>query len=587
MPYLRPALPFLLLVAATLAAYANACPDTLVIDDKLFAGHERFADLSRLTDFFRETAWAAAGANEMLYRPLLMVSVSFDAALFGERVAAWHLVNVLLHVIATLLVYLLLLQLLRQSEPQNESSVLIALLAALVFGVHPIHTEVVNSIFNRSALLAAIGITAGLWWLLRYVDSRPVLAWTGVWLVYWFVLFSRESGVVLPALAVTLVWIYSNGGFPTKLKRCLPALLLAVPLLVYLAMRARAIIPPMPLETGEAGDLLGVAQLAASGRVLEWNSVMTVAGVWLDSLRLMVWPAPLLLYRARPDEALQIAGLFVHLGLLSAALYLFWRRRYGLITGLAIFYIALLPASRLFGSDGTSPHLAERYLYEPSIGIAVLLAFGLRYLLRRGDRLLAAAPVVLAVLLLTPVTWARNSQWSDEVGLLEHDYRNGVRTSSSLRLLTAAHLHNRNYARVIELCSANEEARRQRSQLGVHCGTGYAMAGDLQRAEQVFLEAASGGAGTIRAHSNLARLYLNQGRRDEARAQFEETIRIEPNPAVRAYRKGLMLVSLYPEDRARLLEARTHFEEALRLQPRLRLAINALEQLEGRLAQLP
>jgi protein O-mannosyl-transferase len=456
MPYLRPALPFLLLVAATLAAYANAWPDTLVIDDKLFAGHERFADLSRLADFFRETAWAAAGANEMLYRPLLMVSVSIDAALFGERVAAWHLVNILLHVIATLLVYLFLLQLLRLSEPRNESSVLIALLAALVFGVHPIHSEVVNSIFNRSALLSASAVTAGLWWLLRHVEARPVLAWTGVWLAYWFALFSRETGAVLPALAVVLVWIHSSGGFGAKFKRCLPALLMAVPLLVYLAMRARAVIPAMPLDAGEGGDLLGVAQLAASGRVLEWNSVTAVAGVWLDALRLMVWPAPLLLYRTRPDEALQIAGLFVHLGLVSAALYLYWRKRYGLITGLAIFYITLLPASRLFGSDGTPPHLAERYLYEPSIGIAVLLAFGLRYLLRRGDRLLAAAPVVLAVLLLTPLTWARNGQWSDEVGLLEHDYRNGVRTSASLRLLTSAHLHK------TQLCPRDRAVQRER-----------------------------------------------------------------------------------------------------------------------------
>ena len=62
-----------------------------------------------------------------------------------------------------------------------------------------------NSIFNRSILFVAIGSTAGLWWLLRYLDSRPLLAWTGIWLAYWFVLFSRETGIVLPALALGLV----------------------------------------------------------------------------------------------------------------------------------------------------------------------------------------------------------------------------------------------------------------------------------------------------------------------------------------------------------------------------------------------
>lgn len=595
MPDLRPVLPFLLLAAAALAAYANAWPDTLVVDDKLFAGHERFADLSRLGDFFRESAWAAGGANESLYRPLLMVSVAVDAALFGDRFAAWHLVNVFLHVLATLLVYLLLRQLLRLSAAPDEPGALVALLAALVFAVHPVHAEVVNSIFNRSELLAAVGSAGGLWWLLRYLHARPALAWSGIWLAYCFVLFSRETGIVLPALAVTLVWIHTEGSFGAKARRCLPALAMTAPGLVYLALRARAVAPPLslplslpgPQDALAADDPLGVSRLLASGGILQWDSVMHVAGIWLDALRLMVWPRPLLLYHPGPDQATQIAGLLLHLGLLAAALYLYRRKRPGLLAGLAIFYIALLPSSRLIGSDGAIPHLAERYLYLPSIGLALLLALGLRYLLRRGDRLLAAAPAVLAVLLLTPQTWARNADWSSEVALHEHDYRNGVRAWGSLRLLTAAHLLERNYDRVVEVCRANENAQRESGQLGVHCGTAYALSGDPQQAEQAFLAATEDPASRTRAHSNLARLYLTQGRRDEARAQFELAVESERHPATRAYREGLMLASLYPEDRARLLEARAHLEEALRLQPRLELAISELEQVEHKLERLP
>jgi tetratricopeptide (TPR) repeat protein len=414
-----------------------------------------------------------------------------------------------------------------------------------------------------------------------------VLAWTGVWLAYWFVLFSRETGIVLPALAVALVWIYSSGGLREKVLRCLPALLMVVPLLVYLAMRAQAVTPPMPSEAGEWGDLLGVTDLAGSGRFLQFRYLFQMAGVWLDGLRLTLWPRPLLLDHPRPDEVLRIAGLFVHLGLLAAALLLYRRKRYGLISGLAIFYINLLPASRLFGSAGGSPHLAERYLYEPSIGLAVLLAFGLRDLLRRGDRLLAAAPAVLAVFLLLPITWARNAEWSDEVALLEHDYRHGVRSRSSLRLLTSAHLLERNPARAVEVCRENEGVQRLSGQLSVHCGAAYALSGDMQQAEQAFLRAASDADSRTRAHSNLARLYLTQGRQDAARAQFEMAIESEVNPAIRAYRRGLMLVRLNPKERGKLLEARAHFEEALRLQPRRALALDARGQVDRSRAQLP
>jgi tetratricopeptide (TPR) repeat protein len=205
----------------------------------------------------------------------------------------------------------------------------------------------------------------------------------------------------------------------------------------------------------------------------------------------------------------------------------------------------------------------------------------------RGDGLLATAPVVLALLVLTPITWARNAEWSNEVVLLEHDYRHGVRTGASLRLLTSAHLLQRNPARAVEICRENENVQLKSGHLRVHCGTAYALSGDAQRAEQAFLRAAGHEVSRTRAHSNLARLYVTQGRRDEARAQFEIAIESEVHPATRAYRKVLMLVQLYPQERGKLLEARAHFEEALRLQPRLTLAINALDQVDRSLGQLP
>ena len=165
---LRSVLPFLLLAAVTFAAYWNAWPDALVQDDRIFVGQERLADLSLVPEFFQQPLWAAIYLEgteyDLLYRPLLLVSVAIDAVLFPKSAAIWHLVNVLLHVLATLLVYLLTLQVLRLSDANSESAWLVALLAAMVFGVHPIHTEVVNSIYNRSTLFVAIGSTAGLWW---------------------------------------------------------------------------------------------------------------------------------------------------------------------------------------------------------------------------------------------------------------------------------------------------------------------------------------------------------------------------------------------------------------------------------------
>ena len=104
----------------------------------------------------------------------------------------------------------------------------------------------------------------------------------------------------------------------------------------------------------------------------------------------MVWPYPLQLYYE--DDMVMPLGfsLVIHLVLGSSAIALFVKGKPGLLAGLAFFYIAMLPASRLLGGPGDFPHLNERYLYFPSIGPAIALAFGLRFLGRRpqpqGDR---------------------------------------------------------------------------------------------------------------------------------------------------------------------------------------------------------
>ena len=142
-------LPLLLLVLVTLAAYMNAWPDNLTLDDKLIAvsGYFSGLSLSGALHFFNEDLWAVLGGNSGLYRPLLMVTIAMDAYIYGDWVAGYHLSNILLHLLVTLLVYGFIRHLLLVSGGQSPLSDHIALLAAMVFGVHPVHTEVVNSIF--------------------------------------------------------------------------------------------------------------------------------------------------------------------------------------------------------------------------------------------------------------------------------------------------------------------------------------------------------------------------------------------------------------------------------------------------------
>ena len=224
-------------------------------------------------------------------------------------------------------------------------------------------------------------------------------------------------------------------------------------------------------------------------------------------------------------------------------------------------------ASRIVGGSGESAFLAERYLYFPSAGLAVCLAFGLRFLALRFGFLMTTVPVILVLLVLAPLTWNRNAEWADEILLFESDYRRGSRSINLLRVLSGSHLLQWNFPRVVELCDDHPRARKQSGNFSAHCATAYSQVGRIEEAERAYIHATRKRHSRTVGHANLARFYLRQGRRAEAKEHFELAVSTEEEPANRAYRKGFLITQLYPGDRAMLVKAKNHFEEALALQP--------------------
>jgi tetratricopeptide (TPR) repeat protein len=573
-------LPLILLIFVTLAAYANAWPNALVLDDKFFAGSERFSGLLEFPRFFTEDVWAAYGGRTGLYRPLLMISLSLDSSVYGDWMAGYHLSNIFLHVLVTVAVFGFIRQLLLMTNGKSSSANRYAFLAALVFAVHPVHTEVVNSIFNRSESLATLGGVAGLWWLMSYLDSRPARAWGGLAAVYLIAIFAKESAVVLPGIAVALVLIFTPGSWRGRLQKCLPALWLLIPLVFYLVLRAQALTVPEPADT--AGVVSGVSEIKAivdSSRLPDWRNLLKAAGIWGQAFKVMVWPYPLKLNHDAPSVFYQWIALALQLVLITAALFAYRRKRFGLIAGLAFFYIAMLPASRFIGMLDHLPELTERYLYFPSAGLAITLAFGLRSLGQRFGFSIALVPVIITLLVLTPICWTRNAEWASEVILSESEYGKRGPTRNVLHMLTAAHLDERNYARVIEICNLHADKLKRYGTYSIHCGIAYSQLGRNEEAERAFLFATSEESSMIKAHTRLAQFYLRLGQREEARKHFQLAIEKESNPALRAYQKGFLLVMLDRTDRAKLVEARTHFEDALRLEPQMTPARRWLERV--------
>jgi hypothetical protein len=175
-----------LVALGTLFAFSNAAPSVFVHDDKLVIPPNMDRGINAVPQLFREPTWAAAATSVATYRPLLTTSFVVEGQLWQDRPRGMHRINVALHILVTLVLFGFLEALRTRARagrlpdaPPPPWSALPSAFAALAFGVHPIHTEIVDSVFNRSEILSTLGVLSALWMLVRWFDRRPALAWAG------------------------------------------------------------------------------------------------------------------------------------------------------------------------------------------------------------------------------------------------------------------------------------------------------------------------------------------------------------------------------------------------------------------------
>jgi protein O-mannosyl-transferase len=376
-----------------------------------------------------------------LFRPLTTFSYQFNYAVLGngESPAGYHEMNLAIHAVNVVLVYLLALLLLQETAP--------AFAMAALWALHPVLTESVTNIVGRSDLLSAFGVLAG---LLCY--SRGVLAggWRrAAWLAALtaftaIAMFSKESGIVVLAVVLLYDLTFSRGSLVTKEWRSRGAAYLAMglPVAVYFLVR-HDIFSKLRAVVFVVAD----NSLVGSGF---WTSRLTAIKIVRQYLWLLVWPArlscdysynqvPLFSWRFdNPEDWKAIFGLAMLVTLAAVALFCFRRAR-PVFFFIAFFFVTLAPTSNLLLLIGSN--MAERFLYLPSIGFVGCVAWAgwavYRRVQLRWPPARNAAVAVLSVVCLcySARTFARNADWRDGLSLwssaIEVAY-NSYRTHSNL-----------------------------------------------------------------------------------------------------------------------------------------------------------
>jgi hypothetical protein len=281
-----------------------------------------------------------------------------------------------------------------------------ALIAGLIFAIHPVHVEAVANVIGLSELMAAAGVCLAVY---AAVIRQNVL-WSGAALLLG--LLSKENAIVAPALIVW-AWIVGPPLVARPERRRLLAFAASWILVAGAFLLVRGVVlHPYARLNATAPVFLGQSAFA---------SRLTALAALSDVVRLLVFPLTLRVDYSPAERTIvqslldvRFAMGFLCLAVWVALLVFAWRRKWQLeLYGLGWIAIAFLPVSNLFFSTGVL--IAERTLYLPSVGLAVAGGAALARLRDNRMRLVLAA-IVLAGGIRTAL---RTPVWHDDYAVTQ------------------------------------------------------------------------------------------------------------------------------------------------------------------------
>ena len=492
-------------------------------------------------------------------RPLLMLGYWFNYQASQSEPYSYHVVNVVLHVLNGILVWLIVRRLLAWTAFDAPLRNILSVFGALLFLFHPIQTESVTYVASRSEtqsvffFLAAFAV-----FLYRRRTEITIAITAAVLLLAAAAVMTKEHTAVLAGLLL-LTDFYFNPGFSFEgirrnWKLYAPMLLGGIAVAVFLIRVLRT------------SDSAGFGM-----KDLTWYHYFFTQcrALWIY-LRMFVAPYGLNVDHDFPisrsilDHG-AIVGLIALLALAVAAWI--WRRKYPLASyGFFAFLLLMAPTSSIVPIRDV---LVERRLYLAFFPLILIVCEALRHVKVRRIALTLALGAVIAAMAMG--TYARNQVWSDPIALWKDTVEKSPNKARPHFQLAYAYYRNgqcvdaaRHYERVAEL-------QKPDYSLFVDTGLAYDCSNQPDKALAQFHRALELEK-TAHAYSLVALAHIKRGQREPALATLDLAEKTNPRYIMTyVYRGNLLLLN------GQFDEAATQFQKALAIDPADQSARNGLD----------
>ncbi|MBI4949939.1 MAG: tetratricopeptide repeat protein [Deltaproteobacteria bacterium] len=523
----------LVVVAVIAVAYSNTLFAPFQFDDHLYViDYNAGKGLGAF--------WPPSGTRYVTY-----LSFALNYRFGGLSTFGYHLVNIIIHALNSIGVYLLVAWIVRAPLLKGRVALApsIALLSAVLFAAHPVQTEAITYISQRFASLATLfyvySIVFYLKWRLSGASRQRWFFYLSSIALAVLAQKTKEIAFTLPFLLIFFEFtLFERGGYGGRIARLLPfaLCLIIIPMTIY----GHDLI----LWGGDkaVGDEVRGLQLKDLHSISRHDYLLTQFRVVVTYLRLIVLPVGQNLdydypmYRSIAEPAVFLSLVFVA-SVFSLGVWLFARScqkggGYGALAGLGViwFFVTISIESSIIPIKDL---IFEHRLYLPSAGAALFTATAIFFLKDRiAPGLKTAAFTALAVAVLaTPLgvaTYMRNSLWSDEAAIFE------------------------------------DAARKSPGKERVHYNLAWAYQrkGENDRAIAHYKETIRLKPDKDKAHYNLAVLYQTTGDNAGALEHFKEVVRLSPNNAVARYNMAAIYHDMGDDPGA--IES---YSEAIRINP--------------------
>jgi len=580
----------LLLALTCLLVYGNGLRNGFIWDDHyLVDGNMFLSDWRSIPKLFTTNLFAGGGGPSAFYRPIQTLTYMVEYHLWGLKPFGYHLTNLLLHLANAMLLYTLIAQLATRRA---------ALVASLLFVVHPLQTEAITYISGRADPLSLGFLLLA---LLAYREAQRGPHWNryryASLAAFLLALLSKESAMIFPALLALYDLTTDPPGRPRELlgrlwSRYLPYLAILV---AYGGLRG--IISDLHVIPG------GMPTISLGQRLL---LVIRVVG---EYLRLLGVPHDLHMERTVPLptsllDPMVLVGASAFLFLIGLA-FCAWPRARFLTLGIGWFLLAFLPISNLVPLNA---YIAEHWMYLPAVGLFFAVGLGVEALQARGLHRWAAPPLVIALVLYAGLAIRRNRDWSDEVTFYTMTLKSSPDSWRVRENLAILYRDTGKFEQAIQTFKTVQAMRPFYPQGYLGMGETYQKMGRDEEAAKEFEMAIFLYPRSSIAHLRLAEVYMKIGLQDKAIYHYEMVPGSKPRDAVAylalgegylkarkhaeavdAFRKGLEIAPLNGPLRASLgwayaamgedEQAREEYERALKINPTLVIVRNNLGSL--------